>query len=137
MCVAVLSLTRIAVNLTVIIAIHRAGQKDEDKRRMMAQIAALDHHYNGGLQGYIRNAKQLLSDSKEGRNPFDGYTPSVPDGVRLDFAGNDFMKYERTGLQQAGLSAYVLVAGGLGERLGYSGEFIMYKLRQNDVECRW
>jgi len=26
---------------------------------------------------YIHNARRLLADSKAGKNPFDGYTPSV------------------------------------------------------------
>lgn len=91
---------------------------------MVSQIATLDHNYNGGLRTYIRNAKQLLADSKEGRNPFDGYTPSVPHGARLDFASDPFLKYEEAGVLEAGRSAYVLVAGGLGERLGYSGALL-------------
>jgi hypothetical protein len=57
-----------------------------------------------------------------GRNAFDGYTPSNPEGKRLDFGAPDFLQLEEGGLQAVGHAAFVLVAGGLGERLGYKGE---------------
>jgi UDP-sugar pyrophosphorylase len=56
-----------------------------------------------------------------GRNPFAGYTPKVPFGERLDFGSEEHMELEAEGLKEAGHAAFVLVAGGLGERLGYSG----------------
>lgn len=39
----------------------------------------------------------------------------------LDLGSGDFEKYEGVGLSAVGRTAFVLVAGGLGERLGYSG----------------
>lgn len=59
--------------------------------------------------------------SCSGKNSFDGYTPSIPSGVKLDYGEADFLEMEANGLTAAGHSAFVLVAGGLGERLGYSG----------------
>lgn len=56
-----------------------------------------------------------------GVNPMDGCTPSVPVGETLDFGSDEFKALENQGLIEAGKSVYVLVAGGLGERLGYSG----------------
>lgn len=50
--------------------------------------------------------------------------PSVPSGTKLDFASPEFLEAEGLGLQQAAHTAFVLVAGGLGERLGYSGAYI-------------
>jgi hypothetical protein len=47
--------------------------------------------------------------------------PSNPDGVRLDFGSPDFLKLEQGGMAAVGHAAFVLVAGGLGERLGYKG----------------
>ena len=41
------------------------------------QVAKLDDSYPGGLTAYIQNARQLLADSRDGKNPFEGYTPSV------------------------------------------------------------
>ncbi len=57
-----------------------------------------------------------------GRNPFEGYTPKVPHGERLDFASDEYLALEEAGAKEAGRAAFLLVAGGLGERLGYSGE---------------
>lgn len=45
----------------------------------------------------------------------------VPTGEKLVFGGESFMKFEERGIKEAKHSAFVLVAGGLGERLGYSG----------------
>ncbi|GAX73526.1 hypothetical protein CEUSTIGMA_g978.t1 [Chlamydomonas eustigma] len=97
------------------------GIGDGDKRRQVAQLMALHGSYHGGITAYISNAKKLLQDSKEGKNPFEGYTPKVPHGERLDFASAEYLQLEEAGLREAGRSAFVLVAGGLGERLGYSG----------------
>jgi len=97
------------------------GSRDSDKRRLMAQIATIDAGYPGGLCGYIHNAKQLLEDSRVGRNPLAGWTPSVPAGSTLAYGDAEFVQCEEAGAAEAGRAAFVLVAGGLGERLGYSG----------------
>lgn len=97
------------------------GDRDEDKRRQLAQLHHLDSSYAGGLCKYIQNARKLLHDSKEGVNPFEGCVPSVPEGEKLDWGSPEFRELERAGVAAAGSAAFVLVAGGLGERLGYSG----------------
>jgi hypothetical protein len=43
-----------------------AGEHDNEKRKLVRQIAGLHRHYHGGLRAYIRNAKKLLAESKEG-----------------------------------------------------------------------
>ncbi len=43
-----------------------SGEKDDDKRRLLAQLAHLDGNYSGGLRAYLRNAKRLLEDSRLG-----------------------------------------------------------------------
>ncbi|KAL6777586.1 USP2 [Auxenochlorella protothecoides x Auxenochlorella symbiontica] len=97
------------------------GKDDDNKRRLLAQLRQLDSSYAGGLLKYISNAKKLLKDSKEGSNPFEGCVPSVPEGEKLDSGSDAFIELENAGLAAAGDTAFVLVAGGLGERLGYSG----------------
>lgn len=97
------------------------GERDEDKRRLLAQLRHLDASYAGGLPKYIQNARKLLRDSKEGVNPFEGCVPSVPEGEKLDWGSPRFRELERAGVAAARGCAFVLVAGGLGERLGYSG----------------
>lgn len=45
----------------------------------------------------------------------------VPTGEALTFGDDNFIKFEETGVREAKNAAFVLVAGGLGERLGYNG----------------
>lgn len=57
-------------------------------------------------------------------NPFSEFEASVPEGESLSFDGNgtmDFSEAEMLGKSVMADAVFVLVAGGLGERLGYSG----------------
>lgn len=93
----------------------------ENKRKLLEQIKHLDANYSGGLAKYIENAKMLLEQSRKGSNPLEGFTPEVPEGISLDFGSPEFIHMESRGVEEADQCAFVLVAGGLGERLGYSG----------------
>eukprot|EP01047_Picozoa_sp_COSAG01_P009525 COSAG01_NODE_392_length_17668_cov_5.382264_10_plen_752_part_00 len=97
------------------------GQDDDEKLRLVAQLMTLHSQYPGGLLQYWSNAVDLLSASAAGTNPFEGLTPSVPAGSKLDFGSEGFQVAENTGMDNAKDAAFVLVAGGLGERLGYGG----------------
>ncbi|KAE8701789.1 UDP-sugar pyrophosphorylase [Hibiscus syriacus] len=97
------------------------GVEDEQKKAFFAQVSKLNSSYPGGLTSYVKNARELLADSKEGKNPYDGFTPSVPTGEVLSFGDDNFIKFEEAGVKEAQNAAFVLVAGGLGERLGYNG----------------
>ena len=97
------------------------GHDEPGKRRLRAQIGALDRKMPGGVCDYVRRAQRLLEASRDGNNPFDGYVPSVPSGVSLAFGTAEFDRFERLGGAAAQRAAFVLVAGGLGERLGFSG----------------
>jgi UDP-sugar pyrophosphorylase len=44
----------------------------------------------------------------------------VPSGARLDFHDESIYEYEKIGIPEMKNCCFVLVAGGLGERLGYS-----------------
>lgn len=112
------------------------GDDDAGKQRLLQQLSQLDSSYPSGLCAYISNARQLLKNSKEGRNPFDGYTPSVPSGEKLDFCSGAFLDAEAAGLEQVGAAAFVLVAGGLGERLGYSGRLLRVPIGGWGKTCR-
>jgi UDP-sugar pyrophosphorylase len=94
-----------------------------DERRLLAQLRRLDRTVAGGLAGYIGRARTLLEDSRLGRNPLEGYAPSIPTGIALDFGGAEFSAFEAVGARavSAGAVGFVLVAGGMGERLGFSG----------------
>lgn len=101
------------------------GDRDSDKKRMLAQCAALDLTVPGGLKGYVDRARLLLEESRAGTNPYEGYVPRVPNGITLETeskAGeSEFENQEELGMSQIHLVAFTIVAGGLGERLGYNG----------------
>lgn len=86
----------------------------------MLQVKALEGGYPGGVRAYLKNARALLKSSAAGDNPFEGMKPEVPTGVKLDFATAEFVASEERGLRVFKDCAFVLVAGGLGERLGYT-----------------
>ncbi|CAM8889757.1 unnamed protein product [Rhodiola kirilowii] len=94
---------------------------DQEKMAFFDQISLLHESYPGGLATYIKTARELLEDSRLGKNPYDGFTPSVPTGEQLTFGDDSFINFEATGIKEARKAAFVLVAGGLGERLGYNG----------------
>ncbi|XP_050224195.1 UDP-sugar pyrophosphorylase-like [Mercurialis annua] len=111
------------------------GVDDEQKKSLFQQVAKLDSSYPGGLASYIKTAKELLADSKEGKNPFDGFTPSVPTGENLTFGDENFIKFEEAGVREAQNAAFVLVAGGLGERLGYNGIKVALPMETTTGTC--
>ena len=57
----------------------------------------------------------------KGVNPFDKYKPEVPTGVFLKPGEPLLDEFEELGLKELPFTGFVLIAGGLGERLGYSG----------------
>ena len=93
------------------------------------QIADLDGSYPGGLPAYLSKARTLLKESADGTNPFEEFEAFVPEGESLSYENPDanphtgmtFSQAEQAGLTGIGDTVFVLVAGGLGERLGYSG----------------
>jgi len=56
----------------------------------------------------------------KGENPYDNYKPVVPDGVFLKPGTDEFDQMEAEGLKELSKLGFVLIAGGLGERLGYT-----------------
>ncbi|KAM0943252.1 putative nucleotidyltransferase [Dioscorea sansibarensis] len=111
------------------------GVDDDKKREFFEQVARLNSSYPGGLVAYIQNARKLLADSKAGKNPYDGFTPSVPSGEILTFGDDNFNMLEEAGVKEARKAAFVLVAGGLGERLGYKGIKLALPLETTTGRC--
>lgn len=90
----------------------------------LIQLADLDSSYPGGLESYISKARVLLKESEEGVNPFADFAAFVPEGETLSYDGDGTMSFaeaEQLGIDAMPGAVFVLVAGGLGERLGYSG----------------
>jgi UDP-glucose pyrophosphorylase len=94
---------------------------DASKKSLVEQLERIDKAYPTGLVGYIKNARDLLEKSRKGVNPLEGWKPEVPQGESFDIGTKEFDDFEGVGLQEMGKCGFVLVAGGLGERLGYSG----------------
>ena len=98
-----------------------SGTRDDEKCAFFQTLQNCNRSYPGGLVAYIRNARRLLAESATGGNPFAGYTPVEPDLVDLSGFGHSYEEAEGVGLKSLAATAIVLVAGGLGERLGYHG----------------
>mmetsp|Transcript_13314 Transcript_13314/g.24988 ORF Transcript_13314/g.24988 Transcript_13314/m.24988 type:complete len:760 (-) Transcript_13314:3209-5488(-) len=94
---------------------------DDAKRKLVEQLERIDKAYPSGLVGYIKNARDLLEKSQKGVNPLEGWKPEVPQGENFEIGTEEFDDFEKVGLQEMGKCGFVLVAGGLGERLGYGG----------------
>ncbi|XP_022717650.1 UDP-sugar pyrophosphorylase-like isoform X3 [Durio zibethinus] len=90
-------------------------------------MAKLNSIHPRGLASYIKTTRELLADSKPGKNSYDGFTPSVPTGEIISFGDDNFIKFEEAGIKEAQNAAFVLVAGGLGECLGYNGIKLRFK----------
>jgi UDP-sugar pyrophosphorylase len=99
----------------------KPGVRDGDKRAFFSTLVTADKSYPGGIAAYVRNARILLADAAAGTNPFEGCRPEKPDLVDLSGFGPDYDAAEEVGFRAFGETAVVLVAGGLGERLGYHG----------------
>jgi UDP-sugar pyrophosphorylase len=99
----------------------QAGEDEAERAAFLADLHRVDAAYPGGVVGYIRNARRLLEDARLDRNPFEGYAPQQPDAVDLTAFDAEYDRYEALGVAQFDRLGVVLVAGGLGERLGYGG----------------
>jgi len=93
---------------------------DECKKQLVTQLTDLNSSYPGGLPGYITNARKLLEQSKQGVNPLEGWKPNVPTGQAFEIGTSEYDTVEALGVKELGSVGFVLVAGGLGERLGYT-----------------
>lgn len=98
-----------------------AGTHTDAKRAFLDSLQTAHQSYPGGLPAYIANARKLLAEAAAGANPFEGCTPEQPDLVDLSAFGPEYDEAEAAGLAAFAHTAVVLVAGGLGERLGYHG----------------
>ena len=95
------------------------NSNDEEKKSFIEQINSLEKATPGGIKDYLKRAKILLEESKNNVNPFKDYTPEVPLGFDLKVGSDQFYELDQLGFAQIENTVFVLVAGGLGERLGY------------------
>ena len=97
------------------------GTNDDAKAAFLDSLVKINGNYPGGLTGYISNARKLLAGAKEDANPFEGLVPEQPETVNLTHFDETYDHFESIGGKQFDKLGIVLVAGGLGERLGYNG----------------
>jgi len=95
---------------------------EAEQTAFVRQVESLNKSYPGGLAAYVKNAKALLKASKDEVNPFEGFSPKIPSEKKISLDNlSRLRELEAVGLEEIRLTCFVLVAGGLGERLGYEG----------------
>ena len=77
------------LNQTEIVSRMEAAN-DKDKEHLVKQVNHLERVWPGGIREYIKRAKVLLEDSKNGKNPLEEYTPSVPEGFNVKVGDSSF-----------------------------------------------
>ena len=104
-----------------IITKYRQVSKQE-QQDFVSQINKLDKACRGGIKDYLKRAKILLENSKNKVDSFNDYIIEVPDDIpHIDIGSEQFYELDKLGFNQIKDTVFVLVAGGLGERLGYTG----------------
>ena len=92
----------------------------EEQDIFIKQINELEKACRGGIKEYIKKAKILLANSQLKKNSFGEYKLEIPyDISHIKVGSNEFYESENLGFNELKRSVFVLVAGGLGERLGY------------------
>ena len=112
------------------------GLAVEERQRLAGCLVALDASYD--LATYVARARALLSDAKAGRNSLEGYEAAVPvDGEHVEVGSERARAVEALGLAKLRGNAvgFVLVAGGLGERLGYGGIKVSLPVETTTGRC--
>ena len=99
----------------------KPGEKKEEKLAFIDSLQAVNANYPGGLKAYIENARSLLEDARTGKNPFEGFKPEPPQTIDLSKDEKLLYKHELQAVDKLDQLAVAMVAGGLGERLGYEG----------------
>ena len=91
----------------------------EEKQKFLTHFNYIESTCPGGVKDYIKRAKVLLENSKNNVNPFGDFTPSIPTGFNINVGDSQFLELDKIGMEQIKDTVFVMVAGGLGERLGY------------------
>ena len=91
----------------------------EEKKQFLTHFNYIESTCPGGVKDYIKRAKVLLENSKNNVNPFGDFTPSIPTGFNINVGDQQFLELDKIGMEQIKDTVFVMVAGGLGERLGY------------------
>ena len=96
----------------------------EQRNKLTEQLNHINESYPGGIKHYHEKALTLLNNSANDHNPYDDYDVGIPTGEKIHFNEHNLEHiehYENLGMKELEKTVFVLVAGGLGERLGYPG----------------
>ena len=94
----------------------------EEQKQFVNQVNELDKICRGGIKDYIKRAKVLLENNSKKINSFHDYKIEVPyDIPHIKVGDEEFYELEKIGFNELKNTVFVLIAGGLGERLGYDG----------------
>ena len=89
----------------------------DDPAALAAELTSIDAVYTGGLKEYVATGRRLLQETGTGVSDLrPAPLVTAPLAGTAAHASN-----EETAVEELRHTAFVLVAGGLGERLGYSG----------------
>ena len=90
----------------------------EEQEGFINQINDLDKACRGGIKDYIKRAKILLANSEQKKNSFRDCKIEVPyDIPNITVGIEEFYELQKLGFNELKTSVFVLVPGGLRERL--------------------
>ena len=98
-----------------------AGTDDDRKLALLDQVEKVHAQYPGGIGGYLAKARELLARDSAAAPAVESPTLEKPEVVDLASHDARYRAFEENGLRHGREIAFVLVAGGLGERLGHDG----------------
>ena len=99
---------------------HKSSKTEQ--QNFLIQFNKLDKICRGGIKGYLIRAKKLLEESKNKTNHLNDTIIEIPDNIpHIEIGIPEFFELDQLGFNHLKETVFVLVAGGLGERLGYSG----------------
>ena len=88
------------------------NQQDEKKKKLLEQLENFDKKYKNGILNYFLKAKEKLTEKDS--LAFNKHKITKIDSIQLN---NDWT-FQEKGIEYLNQMAIVLVAGGIGERLG-------------------
>lgn len=100
---------------------HAMSDYTDKQIAFLTELYLFENTYHGGVAQYIRTGKELLATESDEMDFTDLEMPPLLFNAPLLYQRTtEMMELERTGAEMLRKTVFVLVAGGLGERLGSS-----------------
>lgn len=97
--------------------IKTMSPSEESCQCLLDQLNQIQSYYSGGIEAYLEKAKSLVSDLLKGKTELPDFFSTPTNITQMEF-NQEYQSCEETARPFIGDVAIVLVAGGLGERLG-------------------